>query len=510
ATVSKGRRAKLGVVRTDALLMGGVSMTMGRQIEKQSLITELEKQYDVEDVDPTNPIDIEKYDALLVAQPSSLSPAAFDNVMKAIEAGEPTAIFEDPRPLSFPWVIGTGDIKRAGGGSLGGGGRLVKPDMKKLWRLLGVAVQGDTGFDGQFRPNLVWQDSLPYPHLPAGFFEKEFVFANNTAPGGEGTLNSESQISSGLVEVLFPAPGQLAKTEDSEFEFVALAQTGAMSGMIKDEDFLRYFPRSPRELENARSGVVPDPIIIAARIRADAGKKQDEQDDDASGGDATSETRGIDVVYVADIDLLSSQFVELRAQRHNDMEWNFQNVTFALNVIDELARDNRFINIRKRRPKHYTLRLVEYQAEQARIVERNLQEQYEMEHRKAVAEQDAKMREEQERFQDEHDELQRKQREGSPDFDPTQLTKLIQEAQIKGEHAQRARDVKIAKLERTRDTQIERVRRQTELHILRIQNKFKFWAIVLPPIPPLLIGVIVWVVRRLREREGIAKTRLRV
>ena len=33
--------------------------------------------------------------------------------------------------------------------------------------------------------------------------------------------------------------------------------------------------------------------------------------------------------------------------------------------------------------------------------------------------------------------------------------------------------------------------------------------VVLPPIPPLLVGLIVFVKRRLREREGIAKTRMR-
>jgi ABC-2 type transport system permease protein len=34
-------------------------------------------------------------------------------------------------------------------------------------------------------------------------------------------------------------------------------------------------------------------------------------------------------------------------------------------------------------------------------------------------------------------------------------------------------------------------------------------AVFLPPIPPLLVGIIVFVSRRLKEREGISKTRLR-
>ena len=60
-----------------------------------------------------------------------------------------------------------------------------------------------------------------------------------------------------------------------------------------------------------------------------------------------------------------------------------------------------------------------------------------------------------------------------------------------------------------RDDRIEEARRQTDLKILEIQNFYKFLAVALPPIPPLLVGLIVFVSRRLREREGIAKSRLR-
>ena len=56
---------------------------------------------------------------------------------------------------------------------------------------------------------------------------------------------------------------------------------------------------------------------------------------------------------------------------------------------------------------------------------------------------------------------------------------------------------------------IEEARRQTDLRILEIQNFYKFLAVALPPIPPLLVGLVVFVSRRLREREGIAKSRLR-
>ncbi len=73
-TVAQPSRAKLGVVKTDAQLMGGFSMAGGgfSQIPKQPIIEELEKQYDVEEIDPTVAISTDKYDVILAVQPSSL------------------------------------------------------------------------------------------------------------------------------------------------------------------------------------------------------------------------------------------------------------------------------------------------------------------------------------------------------------------------------------------------------------------------------------------------------
>ena len=46
-----------------------------------------------------------------------------------------------------------------------------------------------------------------------------------------------------------------------------------------------------------------------------------------------------------------------------------------------------------------------------------------------------------------------------------------------------------------------------ELAIQKIQQFFKLCAVVVPPIPPLVVGIMVFFRRRLREREGISKAR---
>jgi ABC-2 type transport system permease protein len=38
---------------------------------------------------------------------------------------------------------------------------------------------------------------------------------------------------------------------------------------------------------------------------------------------------------------------------------------------------------------------------------------------------------------------------------------------------------------------------------------YKLWAVILPPIPPLLVAFVVFMRRRLREREGVTRARLR-
>ncbi len=73
-------------------------------------------------------------------------------------------------------------------------------------------------------------------------------------------------------------------------------------------------------------------------------------------------------MLVADIDCLYSAFFQLRGSwqptsEQDEIEWRFENVTFVLNVLDSLAGDDRFIEIRKHRPVHRTLTKVAAETE---------------------------------------------------------------------------------------------------------------------------------------------------
>ena len=54
-TVADQERKKLGVLKTDAQLFGGFSMATQGMVEESRIVTELKKQYNVVEVDPTEP-----------------------------------------------------------------------------------------------------------------------------------------------------------------------------------------------------------------------------------------------------------------------------------------------------------------------------------------------------------------------------------------------------------------------------------------------------------------------
>ena len=65
------------------------------------------------------------------------------------------------------------------------------------------------------------------------------------------------------------------------------------------------------------------------------------------------EAATIKVIAIADLDMISEQFFELRRQKIENLE--LDNVTFVLNCVDVLAGDESFMAFRKQRLKHRTL-----------------------------------------------------------------------------------------------------------------------------------------------------------
>ena len=503
-TVADQERKKLGVLKTDVQLFGGFSM-QGPTDESQ-LVAELRKQYDVVEVDPARPI-TQRYDVLLAVQPSSLTPEEMEHFVEAVKAGQPVAIFEDPYPWPqlYPDVVGTAQPKRPPGGMMGmfggGGPPEDKGDINQLWKLLGVEMDGN---------EIVWQDFNPEPKL--GRIEQEWLFIDEALASGHGTLHPfdpDDEISRGMHQVLFLVAGAFRPAEGSKLEFNELAVTGRNSGTIRYQDY----ETSARTggMMGVRRTTTRRPYIIAAHVQGkvttddelylsedDAGEPASAggNDDDALAGKAPEETQ-INAVLVADIDWIAPIIFWIRERGQDSdfiIDWKFQNVTFVLNILDSLAGDDRFIDLRKRTRPHRILTKIEEATEEHR--NKSLDEQT-----KFVNDAQQQIDAAQQEFRTKMAEL-----ENRPNLDPRVRAQMMERERIEQE---RRRDVRISALEKERNKKIKQSERELASQIRSVQDRYKLLAVLVPPIPPILLAFFVFFHRRKAEQEGVDTRRLR-
>ena len=517
-TITQQKRKKVGILQTDAQLYGQFNMQTMQSAGNWPIVDELEKQYDVVQVDPTNPI-TEKYDVLLAVQPSSLGPQQMDNFVAAIEHGQATAIFEDPFPAFVGEVPGTSAPRMPPGGMnpmmmMGMNRQQQQPkgDISKLWQILGVDFAGD---------QIVWQKYNPYPK--ASQFPEEFVFVDQgalTSAGLKQPFSASDKISSGLQHMLFPFPGSLTKLQASGLEFIPLARTGDQTGTVQFADIMQMSPFGPRGGLNEHRRQVPtkNQYVLAAQIRgkikppqemADEAKPAaDKKADDKKADDKPAEKKAdekpakpqevdVNVVVVGDIDMLSRNFFRLREQGDNPefgMRYDFDNVTFVLNTLDVLAGDERFVDIRKRRAVYRTLSTIEENTRAAK-------DQASEERERFIKNFNAELERERKSLNDRLAELRKRKNANSME--------MLQELSMLEESGNQRIQARTEQLQRERDQNINKIDTQLNVLIRKVQNWYKWWAVVVPPIPPLLVGLAVFFVRRAREREGVARSRLK-
>ncbi len=512
STVSHGeadKRKKLGLLKTFSGLNGGFNPATMSQTGKQQVVQELEKQFEVVEVDASKPIS-EKFDVLLAIQPSTLDPAAMVNFIDAVKSGQATAIFEDPLPVFISGVEGTSQPKRPPGGPmamLGGQQPQPKGDMKPLWEALGVDFFGN---------EIVRQDYNPHPKMQQ--FPKEFVFVG-PGSGAKEAFRQDDKISSGLQEVLFPFPGYLRRDKSASssgltYQPLVFTSKELTSTLRYDDAAQPFGGLLPDDQRAENSKFTDEELVLAAHITgrlktdksmSDAGSKLalhegDKGHDHAAGDAKKNEPPEINVVIVADIDCLASQFFDLRAMGDDpgmDVFFNFDNVTFVLNALDVLCGDDRFVDIRKRRPEHRTLvRLENATAEATEKANTQIKSARE----KLKTEQDKENRE----LTAEVDKLREKLQKG--DIDQAEFLRRVS---IYQQFAQDRLNNKLEALQNETNGHVKRIRSDLNKNITGMQNWYKLWAVAAPPIFPLLMGVVVFFNRRAREKEGVSKSRLR-
>ncbi len=457
--IANAERKKVGVLRTGVNLFGGFDFQTRQQSRSWSIVSELEKQYSVVQVANDAPYP-EDLDVLVVVLPNTLQPDTMEQLTEWVRAGNPTLLIVDPLP-AFNIEYSPQQMQQSPFQQ--GQPQRVPSDTKPLMDALGVLWRTDS---------IVWSQYNPHPSFRS--LPEEIVFLGRGS-GFDDTFNEEQPVSAGLQEVVFLYAGVLepAEEEDSGLIFSPLLRTGIESGI---QPWMRLVQQSFFGLQLA-SNLPHDPDeishVVAARITSE------------------DEKRPINAIVLADSDMMSEQFFEIRRQGMD--EFNFDNVTFLLNAVDQLAEDDSFIALRKHRRRHRTLTTVE--AQTRRYEEGRLEET-----RRAEQEAEEKLKVAQARLDESVKSLQER----------TDLDSQTKRIMITNQQNIENRRLTVARsnIEDEKERLIETARGDMESAVRAIQNTIKLLAVALSPVPAFLLFLFVSVRRRQREQIGVARERL--
>ena len=324
---------------------------------------------------------------------------------------------------------------------------------------------------------IAWDSFNPHPVF--GEIPSEYVFISPDS-GTRSAFDDGSKITSGLQEMMVAYAGTIRPRAGSKVNFQPLLKTGPNSGLLGWDDFTSqsFSMRGPTVQPNPSPDRVIDENahIIAAHITSD------------------EPGRKLNVVYAADVDMISDWFfmVRNRAEQRDQLP-NFDNVTFILNAVDVLAGETEFIDLRKRRKNTHTLQAIE-----ARTAE------FTKERTKAreAATKDAKDRLEKTKknLKEQSDKI-----EEDDSLDPVAKQNMrltIQAAEV------RRLQVAEANIDSEKERTIEESQRKAERQARDTEAWFMTAAILIPPIPALILGLIVLLMKLANERKNISTDRL--
>jgi ABC-2 type transport system permease protein len=492
--VTQDKKKVVGILRTDATIMGNFDIQSRSQQPAWRIVEELKKQYEVRSLNPKMPIP-EDIDVMFVPQLASCAQDELDNVKAYIDAGRPALITVDPFPLfdirTSPTEEKLPPPGQGGGGPFGGqGGPPPEPkgDYKGLLRELGVAWDDEVVLSDTYNP---------HPTLEK--VPRQIVFVGPRQDGGNSLAGGDPTVD-GLTEIVVMFGGELKPASGWEDKFTPLLSTGPTAGwalfdaMVERHPLFGIqgpLPPRPGKMEDGRLAVGdPDgkPKVIAARVKGGA------KAGDAEGGEGRKDRN---VVVIADLDLFGNNFYAMH-ERGGDVDGDglddvrFDNVTFLLNVVDDLVGDDRFLDLRKRKSKYRRLTEVDRMKEEERAAreqqtrDANTKAEAELEEAKVALE--AAVKTIQERT----------------DLDETTKEIMLKSA----EQAENRRlQAKTEAIELEKAKALDKVETRYQRESREIEDRIRIASLLLPPIPALLLGGFIYGRKRRREHEAIPQTR---
>ncbi|MEZ4451524.1 MAG: GldG family protein [Nannocystaceae bacterium] len=476
-TVTQEKKKVVGVLRTDATIMGNFDLQARRQQPAWRVIGELRKQYEVRSLAPDT--EIKDIDVLLVPQLPSLTQPQMEHVKAYIDAGKPALLTVDPMPL-FSLALSPSEPKPPPPGQQNQMFGMQQPGEDKgdyvgLLRYLGV----------EWDPTKIVLD-VENPH--PGFLDAppHVVFVSKRADGTDPFGGAADPVVAGLSEVVVLFGGALAPASGHEAEFVPLLSTGKQSGYNNfgemTERHILFGVQGP--IVPQKRSAVDAPQVLAARIEGPQG---------------SGEVKGKNVIVVADLDLFGDQFFAIH-ERGGDIDGDglddirFDNVSFLLNAIDALTGDEGLVDLRKRQAMYRRLDKVDDMTKDARKRREEAIQQA-----NATADDDLKAAQA-------ALEAAVKAIQDRTDLDETTKAVLLKSAE---DAENRRLAAKREVIEREKARVVARIEAEHLREVDAVQNKIRLAADLLPPIPALILGMVIFGLRRRREHESIPSARKR-
>lgn len=463
-TVSQKERLTVGILRTDAKVGGGFDTGSMRSTPEWRMQNELKKQYKVKEVSADSKIE-EKVDVLIAVLPSSLGQAQFDNFVEYVKSGKPTVIFDDPLPGFDPASSPSQQKRPQGGGMFG---NMQPPEQrayggtaKPLVDLLGIEWVND---------KIAFDLSIPHPQF-ADLIQPELIFIT-PLNGNPEAINTRHDVTTGLQEVLTFFPGRIRPRADSKMKFERLLQTGVKSGLVDWKDLIQQSFFGMQIARDIPRFIGEEAYVVAAQI---IGEKDNNK---------------INVIYCADADIISDTSFQIAQNELHGLR--LDNVKFVLNCVDVLAGDRANVELRNRRPEHRALKEVQKRADKFREEVQGEREAAEKEAKKALESAKKALDEEIEKI--------------SKDENLSQVEKA-QKSEMAAAKKQRELDVREANIKQKKELKLNQLKAREQRDIRRMESGIRFWAVLLPPIPSIILGIIVLSMRLTKEQQAIEEIR---
>jgi ABC-2 type transport system permease protein len=438
--VTRSARKKVGILQTGAQIFGGFDFQRRAQGSEWSIIGELRKQYEVTQVsaDADYPNDV---NALVAVLPHTLTPAQVDRLAAYVKSGKPALVLLDPLP-AFNIALSPQNQEPQGPQP----STTVVTDLKPLLEALGVDWD---------KNRIAWDTYNPHPQLRS--LPPEVVFVARDGFSGK------EQVSAGLQEMVLIYPGVLKPRGNSPFS--PLLKTGTNAGMLRWDQLVQRTMFGTALAQGLPHNSGNQSLVLAGKV----GRS----------------------IVAADADLMGEEFFDIRKRGVENL--NLDNVTFLLNAIDELAGEESFIALRKRRPRHRTLEAVEART-------RVFEQKRDQDAQTAATTAERRLREAQARLDTAVAAVQARE-----DLDEQARQIMISNLQTA---ENRRLQVARTNIEDERQRALEDARAGMEGAIRRIQSTIKLLAVVLPPIPAFILFLVMSVRMVARERSRIATDRL--